>query len=61
MSDGKYFNGAGPANSFNVFFYADNAGLPGAQVIEEAFTIIAANLSSQASPNFHVGPRLTRG
>jgi hypothetical protein len=23
--------------------------------------LIAANLSSQTSPNFHVGPRLTRG
>ncbi len=31
-ADGVYFNGAGPADSFNVFFYADNAGLPGAQV-----------------------------
>jgi hypothetical protein len=31
-ADGRYFNGPGPANSFNVFFYANNAGLPGAQV-----------------------------
>ncbi len=31
-ADGVYFNGAGPADSFNVFFYADNSGLPGAQV-----------------------------
>ena len=31
-ADGVYFAFDGPANSFNVFFYADNAGLPGAQV-----------------------------
>ena len=31
-ADGAYLIGAGPATSFNVFFYADNAGLPGAQV-----------------------------
>ena len=31
-ADGIYFNGAGPAFNWNVFIYADNAGLPGAQV-----------------------------
>src|SRR5919106_1105800 len=31
-ADGMYMSGVGPAASFNVFFYADNAGLPGAQV-----------------------------
>src|SRR5947208_7353785 len=31
-ADGVYFNGPGPAASFNVFFYADSGGLPGAQV-----------------------------
>ena len=30
--DGAYFNGPGPANSFNVFFYYDNDGFPGMQV-----------------------------
>ena len=30
--DGAYFNGPGPANSFTVFFYADNDGFPGNQV-----------------------------
>ncbi len=30
--DGAYFNGPGPANSFSVFFYADNDGFPGNQV-----------------------------
>src|SRR5215470_8629142 len=31
-ADGVYFNGSGPANSFNVFIYTDNAGLPGTQI-----------------------------
>src|SRR5437588_3285995 len=31
-ADGVYFNGSGPSTDFNVFFYADNAGLPGTQV-----------------------------
>ncbi len=26
---GVYFNGSGPANNFNVFFYQDSGGLPG--------------------------------
>jgi hypothetical protein len=29
---GAYFNGAGPADSFNVFIYQDSAGLPGTNV-----------------------------
>src|SRR6266516_1357118 len=32
-ADGVYFNGPGPAASFNVFFYADSGSLPGAQVL----------------------------
>lgn len=31
-AQGLYFNGTGPANNFNVFFYQDSAGLPGALV-----------------------------
>src|SRR5438093_2452117 len=31
-ADGVYFNGGGPANSFNVFIYSDSGGLPGTQV-----------------------------
>jgi hypothetical protein len=30
--DAAYFNGQGPANSFTVYFYADNDGFPGNQV-----------------------------
>jgi hypothetical protein len=31
-AQGVYFNGSGPANNFNVFFYEDGGGLPGALV-----------------------------
>jgi len=31
-ADGTYFGGVGPANSFNVFFYTNNAGIPGTQI-----------------------------
>jgi len=30
--DGAYFNGPGPANTFSVFFYSDNAGFPLSQI-----------------------------
>ena len=30
--DGQYFNGPGPASSFNVRFYADAGGLPGSEI-----------------------------
>jgi N-acetylneuraminic acid mutarotase len=31
-ADGLYFNGPGPANSWNVFIYTDSCGLPGTQI-----------------------------
>jgi hypothetical protein len=31
-AQGVYFNGSGPANNFNVFFYEDDGGLPGTLV-----------------------------
>jgi hypothetical protein len=31
-AQGVYFNGFGPANNFNVFFYEDDGGLPGTLV-----------------------------
>lgn len=31
-AQGAYFNGAGPANNFNIFFYQDSGGLPGTLV-----------------------------
>jgi len=47
-ADGAYFIGAGPANSFNVFFYTDNAGLPGAQVYSatnQPFSVVGTTFS----------------
>jgi len=41
-ADGVYI-GPGPASSFNVFFYADNAGLPGTQVysaMNQPFSVV---------------------
>ena len=47
-ADGVYFPFNGPANSFNVFFYADNAGLPGAQVysaMNQPFSVVGTTFS----------------
>ena len=47
-ADGAYFLFNGPANSFNVFFYADNAGLPGAQVYSatnQPFSVVGTTFS----------------
>jgi hypothetical protein len=46
-ADGLYL-GPGPANSFNVFFYADNAGLPGAQVysaMNQSFSVVGSTFT----------------
>src|SRR6266481_5086873 len=54
-ADGVYFNGSGPANDWNVFIYADNAGLPGTQVystlhqpVSVSGTTFTVNLSPAA-------------
>ena len=47
-ADGAYFLFNGPANSFNVYFYADNAGLPGAQVYSatnQPFSVVGTTFS----------------
>ena len=47
-ADGVYFPFDGPANSFNVFFYADNAGLPGTQVysaMNQPFSVVGTTFS----------------
>jgi hypothetical protein len=31
-AQGVYFNGPGPADNFNVFFYQNNSGMPGTQI-----------------------------
>ncbi len=54
-ADGVYFPLSGPANSFNVFFYANNAGLPGTQIysaMNQPFSVVGStftvNLPSMA-------------
>ena len=54
-ADGIYFNGAGPAFNWNVFIYADNAGLPGTlvystlnQPVSVSGTTFTINLSPAA-------------
>ena len=46
-ADGLYL-GPGPANSFNVFFYADNGGLPGTQVysaMNQSFSVAGSTFT----------------
>jgi hypothetical protein len=50
---GVYFNGAGPANSVNVFFYADAATLPGAAVAGGTYLNVPIT-SGAASGSFHI-------
>ncbi len=45
-ADGAYFFGAGPAIDWNVFFYADNAGFPGAQVYSTTHQPVQQNGST---------------
>jgi hypothetical protein len=41
--DGGYFVGAGPATDWNVLFYVDNAGFPGAQVYNSTHQPVQRN------------------
>ncbi len=59
-ADGVYFNGPGPAASFNVFFYADNGGLPGAQVFSATNQPFTQN-SSTFTVNLASAAVLTAG
>jgi hypothetical protein len=45
-ADGAYFFGTGPAIDWNVFFYADNAGFPGAQVYSTTHQPVQQNGST---------------
>ena len=52
-ADGLYFNGVGPATDWNVFIYADNAGLPGAQVystLNQPVTVSGTTFTVTLSP-----------
>src|SRR5439155_554104 len=42
-ADGVDFNGPGPAASFNVFFYANSASLPGTQVLSSTNQPVSQN------------------
>jgi hypothetical protein len=46
--DGVYFNGTGPADSFNIHFYTDSAGLPGTLIYEalaQSYTQVGSTFS----------------
>jgi hypothetical protein len=59
---GLYFNGAGPADSFNVTFYADAATLPGAAVAGGNFTNLAyTNVAGNFTINLPSGVVLSPG
>src|SRR5437764_348940 len=45
-ANGAYFFGVGPAIDWNVFFYADNAGFPGAQVYSTTHQPVQQNGST---------------
>jgi len=52
-ADGTYFNGSGPANSFNVFIYVDSGGLPGTQVystLNQTWTQTGTTFTVDLSP-----------
>jgi hypothetical protein len=52
-ADGVYFNGTGPALSFNVFFYNDAGGLPGSLVASRtgmSYTTSGTTFSVTVSP-----------
>ena len=57
-ADGVYFNGAGPAINWNVFIYANNGTLPGAQVystlnqpVTQVGTTFTVNLTPAGRPH----------
>jgi len=52
-ADGTYFNGSGPADSFNVFIYVDSGGLPGTQVystLNQTWTQTGTTFTVDLSP-----------
>jgi N-acetylneuraminic acid mutarotase len=58
-ADGVYFNGSGPANSFNVFIYTDSGGLPGTQVystLNQTWTQVGTTFTVNLSPAAVLAP-----
>jgi hypothetical protein len=59
-ADGIYFNGAGPADSWNVFIYTDAGGLPGGLVASQ-MGLPATVVGSTFTVNFAPSVALTGG
>jgi subtilisin-like proprotein convertase family protein len=60
-ANGLYYNGSGPASSFNVFFYYDNSstGLPGALAasrLNQSFALAAGDFQVTLSPSVFLNP-----
>src|SRR5215831_7996234 len=58
-ADGVYFNGSGPANSFNVFIYTDSAGFPGTQVystLNQPVSVVGTTFTVSLSPAAVLSP-----
>ena len=54
-----YFNGSGPANSWNVFIYTDCNTLPGTQVysiLNTTVTVVGTTFTVNLSPAAVLGP-----
>src|SRR5436190_4007966 len=52
-ADGVYFNGSGPADSWNVFIYTDSGGLPGTQVystLDQTVSVSGTTFTVNLSP-----------
>jgi len=59
-ADGIYFNGAGPATSWNVFIYTDAGGLPGGLVASQ-LNLPATQVGSTFTVNFAPSVQITAG
>src|SRR4029077_5413191 len=58
-ADGTYFNGIGPANSFNVFIYTDCNTLPGTQIfsaLNQPVIQVGSTFTVNLSPAAVLGP-----
>src|SRR6266508_1906852 len=58
-ADGVYFNGAGPANSWNVFIYTDSSTFPGTQVystLNQPVSVVDTTFTVNLSPAAVLSP-----
>jgi hypothetical protein len=54
VAKGVYFNGPGPASTFNVTFYSNVAGFPGAVVPGGTYTLLAYTFVSGTPSTFTI-------